>query len=182
MNIEELYERVASLPDRVENRELEEYLLALYGNVLKHKEKEFSCELALALFEQSFTSEPAEFQEAWLQCEHAPDERRISKKFAHPAVATLFDNTDASVLSPFDFTIAVLQFQIAELHNMRGKQLNDEYRYFGLRSETGNYWFNFDPSTNLECGVRCMEDNDESLDAASWSLIGEILEKGRIYE
>jgi hypothetical protein len=30
-----------------------------------------------------------------------------------------------------------------ERHKMNGKQLNEEMRYFGVDSETGNRWFNF---------------------------------------
>ncbi len=36
-----------------------------------------------------------------------------------------------------DYTVAVLQFQIAELHKIKGKQLVDEGRFFGIDSEIG---------------------------------------------
>jgi len=65
---------------------------------------------------------------------------------------------------------------------MKGKQLENKYRYFGIQSETGNYWYNFDPFGNLECGARCMEDNETNFDDLNWSFIGELLENGRIYE
>jgi hypothetical protein len=28
---------------------------------------------------------------------------------------------------------------------MKGKQLEDEWKYYGIDSETGNRWYNFDP-------------------------------------
>jgi hypothetical protein len=83
------------------------------------------------------------------------------------------------------YTIAVLQFQIAELHKMKGKQLNDEGRSFGIDSETGNRWYNFDPYSILECGMRCYLDyceDDEQEFEVSWQTLGDLLEMGRIYE
>jgi hypothetical protein len=32
--------------------------------------------------------------------------------------------------------------------------LENEYRYFGIDSPTGFRWYNFDPCSYLECGVR----------------------------
>ena len=58
-------------------------------------------------------------------------------------------------------------------------------RYFGIDSETGNRWYNFDPMTNLECGARCILDNEDDEDKefiVSWQTLGELLEMGRIYE
>jgi hypothetical protein len=34
-------------------------------------------------------------------------------------------------------------------------------RYFGIVSETGNRWYNFEPMTNSECGLRCILDWEE---------------------
>ncbi|MEM9681065.1 MAG: hypothetical protein AAF901_12155, partial [Bacteroidota bacterium] len=122
------------------------------------------------------------FQDEWLACETAPDENRISKKFTHPAVSPTIDKTNLSELTPYDFTIEVLKFQMAELHKMKGKQLENEYRYLGVQSETGHDWYNFDPFTNLECGARCMGDGEMNFGSLDWSFLGELLENGRIYE
>ena len=69
---------------------------------------------------------------------------------------------------------------------MRGKQLEDKMRYFGVTSETGNLWYNFDPFTNLECGLRGTLDNEEEEEESdfspTWQYLGELLETGRIYE
>ncbi|GHU26826.1 hypothetical protein AGMMS50256_05050 [Betaproteobacteria bacterium] len=88
-----------------------------------------------------------------------------------------------------DYAIAVIEFQIAELHRMAGKQLENEYKYFGIDSETGNRWYNFDPHTNLECGARGLgfadpDEEDEIPETVdySWRLLGELLETGRYYE
>lgn len=68
---------------------------------------------------------------------------------------------------------------------MKGKQLEDPYRYDGIDSETGHRWYNFDPGTNLECGARCCVDagdNKSVLDDISWNFLGDLLEMGRVYE
>ena len=68
---------------------------------------------------------------------------------------------------------------------MKHKQLYDKMRYFGIKSETGHRWCNFDPMTNLECGARCIldsEDDNENDFVVSWQTLGELLEMGRIYE
>lgn len=85
----------------------------------------------------------------------------------------------------FYFTVEVIQFQIAELHKMQDKQFKNEYKYFGINSETKNTWYNFDPFTNLECGINGLlqqpvDDHSEFL--AEWPIIGLLLEIGRAYE
>jgi len=141
--------------------------------------------LLLNLLQNAFTSEPKEFSSEWLSITTAPDERIMSKKFTNPEINLLIDKSVVSDKSGIDYSIAVLQFQIAELHKMKGKQLNDDMRYFGIDSETGNRWYNFDPMTNLECGARCIldsEDDDDMEFIVSWQTLGELLEMGRIYE
>ena len=61
-----------------------------------------------------------------------------------------------------DFTQNVLIFQIAELHRMRDKELQNPQRYSGINSETDNWWYNFDPFTNLECGAEWFLDSADS--------------------
>ena len=182
MTLEEFYDRIENLSGQYDNRDLEEYLLALYGKVMENKDKELTYDLAIKMIEEAFTAPSVEFKNEWLDCNTAPDENIISKKFTNPDISSSINKENTSTLEPFDFTIAVLKFQIADLHKMRGKQLDDEYRYFGIDSETGNRWYNFDPFGNLECGARCMGDNDLDFEYLDWSFIGELLENGRIYE
>ena len=182
MNAEEFYEKIDDLPQDHENRDLEEYLLALYRNVQKYKEEKLTYDLVFKMISEAFTSEAAIFDNGWLSYETPPDVNRMSRKFTNPEISNAIDKTNRSQLEAFEFTEAVLRFQIAELHKMRGKQLSDEFRYFGIDSETGNRWYNFDPFGNLECGARCMVDGEDSFDTLEWSFIGELLENGRIYE
>ena len=182
MNFEEFYDEINNLPNNYKNRDLEEYLLALYEKVIEYKEEKLTYDLAIKIISESFTSNAVEFQENWLNCTIPPDENIINKKFTNPEISQSIDKTNHSQLEPFEFTIETLKFQIAELHKMRGKQLDNEYRYFGINSETGHRWYNFDPFGNLECGVNCMQDNDENFETIDWSFIGILLENGRIYE
>jgi hypothetical protein len=182
MNPTEFYHHISKLPNRYENRDLEEYLLALLKLVERNKNKELTYDLILEIIHEAFTSEPAVFNNDWLVCSSAPDENRMSKKLTNPEIGEQIDKSNSADLSPYDFTIEVLKFQIAELHKMRGKQLENEYRFFGVESETGNSWYNFNPFANLECGAKCMEDNEMDFNSLDWSFIGELLENGRIYE
>ncbi len=182
MTATEFYDHISEFPEIFENRDLEEYLLALYKIIEDNKNEPITYGLILTMLKDAFTSDLYNFQNEWLNCNIAPDENRMSKKFTNPEISSSIDKSNSSDLSPYDFTIEVLKFQIAELHKMRGKQLDNEYRFFGIESETGNYWYNFDPFENLICGARCLEDNDVDFDSLDWSFIGELLENGRIYE
>jgi len=182
MTIDQFYKKITELPTKHKNRDLEEYLLALYALVLENTEKEMNMDLFFNLLESAFTASPIPFDESWLAIEAAPDGNRINRKFTNPAFADSVDKNNASEMQPLEFTLEVIRFQIADLHKMRGKQLDDKYRFFGIDSDTGNRWYNFDPFGNLECGARCMEDNNDVIDNADWSLLGELLEDGRIYE
>lgn len=158
----------------VEKRDLETYLLALFKLAEQEKGQTLTADLLLKLLQSAFTSEPKKFNPEWLKIVQAPDEK-------------IFINSKAnsSTNGEFDYSIAVLKFQIAELHKMKGKQLEDEGRYFGIDSETGNRWYNFDPDSILDCGMRCYLDNgedDKQEFEVSWRTLGDLLETGRIYE
>ena len=181
MIITNLYREISLFRDKYENRDLEEYLSSLLMLVEREKSQTLTPELLLKVLQDAFTFEPAEFNSDWLRITDAPDSNIMSKKFTNPE----FSSGVVPNESGLDYTIAVLHFQISELHKMRDKQLLDEYRYFGIDSETGNRWYNFDPLTNLECGAACMLDNTEDEDASvelTWQTLGELLEMGRIYE
>lgn len=185
MTHNEFYENISALKDNFENRELETYLLSLLSLVEQNKNQNLTADLLLKLLQNAFTSEPKEFNSEWLSITTAPDENIMSKKFTNPELNLSIDKSVVSDKSGIDYSIEVLQFQITELHKMKGKQLDDDMRYFGINSETGNRWYNFDPMTNLECGARCILDSEEDEDkefVVSWQTLGELLEMGRIYE
>jgi hypothetical protein len=160
----EFYDAVRAIIKRTVNRDLEEYLLALLALMRQALGQPMSRELILRLLEQAFTAEPESFDEAWLAIIEPPDD----------ILESPLDPNDPQASA---YSESVLKFQIAELHKMRSKQLIDDNRYFGLSSETGHDWYNFDPHTLLECGAAGLGEVD-----CSWSTLGELLEMGRIYE
>lgn len=186
MTFDKFIREIDQLSDSFEDRDLETYLLAIYKNLKDNEsiylKEDVTLDLILCILKESFTSEPYSFDETWLAITESPDPNRLSRVFTTPALKDQFDKTNLATTYGMDFTMEVLRFQISELYKMRGKQLEDENRYFGVDSETGNRWYNFDPFMNLECGARCMEDNEDEIDKLDWSFIGNLLEDGRIYE
>ncbi len=180
--LEFLYKCVAKFRDTQTNRDLEEYLLALYKIVQENKDSIFTIQLAVNMLEKAFTAEPAEFKEEWLEITESPQTNAMSRKFTNPEIKDKIDKTRVRHVSDYDYTLEVIKFQIAELHKMRGKQLEDEFKYFGITSETGHSWYNFDPIGNLECGTSCMLAHNENLANIDWTFIGDLLEDGRVYE
>lgn len=165
---------------------LENYLLALYKNLLDNKPYYLTTQPTLSILahilETSLTSEPALFDKEWLKIITPPEDNRMSHKLTHPTIKDQLDKSPRSTLQGLDFTLAVLEFQIAELHKMQGKQLIDPYRYFGIDSETGHRWYNFDPFANLTCGLARMIAHEQDITSLDWSFLGNLLEDGRIYE
>lgn len=185
MTQNEFYQHICKLEDNFENKDLETYLLSLLKLVDQEKSRSLSADLLLKLLQNAFASEPTDFKEEWLSIMTAPDENIMNKKFTNPEINSSIDKSIVSDKDGIDYTIAVLQFQISELHKMKGKQLENDMRYFGLQSETSNHWYNFDPMTNLECGAACILDKSDESEKefiVSWQTLGELLEMGRIYE
>ncbi len=163
MTYDEFYNHIEQFPKEVTNRDLETYLLALYSLTTQHKDNIFTATLCLELLKQAFTETPVLYNEKWTTIRTMPE-------------------TDS--MSAFDYTQAVILFQIAELHRMRGKELNNEMRSFGITSETGYDWYNFTPLDFLECGARGLCDyiGEEETIANDWYFLGYLLDLGRYYE
>ena len=182
----EFYEHICSFPERFENRNLESYLSALFLLVQETEDAALNVDKLLHLLETAFTSEAIAFDNKWLLIRSAPDENVMSRKFTNPEIQPPSDKSTESEYKGKEFTLAVLRFQIAELHRMRDMPHVNKSEYLGLASETGNYWYNFDPFTNLECGARCLIDSGGDGTSheliCNWETLGELLEMGRVYE
>ena len=98
MTYDEFYNCIEQLPKEVTNRDLEAYLLALYGVVEQYKEIPFSPTLCLELLKEAFSAKTATYEEQWTSIRTMPEETEH--------------------LSAFAYTQAVILFQIAELHRM----------------------------------------------------------------
>ncbi|SIS73998.1 hypothetical protein [Chryseobacterium gambrini] len=169
-----------NLSNNIKKRDLKTYLLALLKLVEQVRQKPLTSDLLSKILKDAYTSEPTKFDNEWLKIVKVPDPKAIYSIFEGKAK---YASEDLGIY----YTLAVIKFQIAELHKMKGKQLEDEWRYFGIDSETGNRWYNFDPDSILECGMRCYldhgddESNNEEFEV-SWQTLGDLLEMGRIYE
>ena len=83
------------------------------------------------------------------------------------------------------YSAEVIKFQLAELSRMRASgQLADESKFFGIVSPSGHGWYNFDPFSLLECGMRGLMDHagEDAPVRGGWEILGELLEMGRTYE
>lgn len=185
MTYKEFYDAVASFRNRFQERDLEVYLRTLYQLLQPYKERGITTEQLLTLLETAFSAEAPAFKEEWFSYTAPPDLNVMQKKLTADTIRDKVDRSIVTELSGYEFAEATLLFQIADLRRMIGKQLEDENRYFGVTSETGNSWYNFDPFTYLECGACGLADNSDDEDTfllMSWETLGFFLEMGRIYE
>ena len=73
----------------------------------------------------------------------------------------------------------ILLFQISDLYRYRQSKKHP-VDYFGSISPTGNMWYNFDPTSYIECALAGISDNRR--DDATWENLALFLELGRNYE
>lgn len=181
MNNNNFENAVHTLLQDAPERNLEAYLLALY-QLLPKQDGTCTAEQILQLLSQAFTASFSIYQGQWAHIA-VPNDEIIWLKFTNPDVTS---NLEKPVLAnDLAFTQQVLQFQIHELHSMRGKQLEDKYRFFGIDSDAGHRWYNFTPQDNISCGLAGVLDNladDDSPISFTWGFIGLLFEMGRIYE
>ncbi|MDI9638059.1 hypothetical protein QQ054_27935 [Oscillatoria amoena NRMC-F 0135] len=91
------------------------------------------------------------------------------------------------VESPFEEVERILKVQIVDLVQLEasGSILLPE-SYFGLQSLSGRRWYNFDIGSYLERGTAFLENieiyDEEYAQSSGWSMVGEILERGRAVE
>lgn len=191
MTLKEFEQQTFTFQDK-DGRDLETYLLALLNLVTHNKKKAATPGLLLELLAAAFTATPATLDKTWLQITSAPETRaekrrldayRTTNEVAQPTQPTPDPFAGRSV-DGIDYTIEVLQFQAAECYKMRGKQLADKWRTMGIDSETGNRWYNFDPISNISCGLQYFLDtaDEEAPFEVDWATLGHLLEMGRIYE
>ena len=146
-----------------ESRPLEEYLRSVWALVLGHSSAEPSWDQIGEWLVTALTAPAAPFDQAWLSFRDPPAEGEGTPR------------------EEFD---ATLLFHIANLCRMRGGTLEEEWRYVGSESPTGNDWYNFDPLTYLECALVGMSACNEDAHPLTpgWRLFASFLELGRTYE
>lgn len=135
MTNREIYRIVTGFSEKVEKSSLpslEKYLSSLWSIVSQERHVALTAEKFVEWLAQAFVAPAPDFNTDWLQ------------RTSHNSDACGFDGWENLIL-----------FQIADLRRMdEAGLLQNEYRYFGIDSPTGTRWYNFDPLTYLECGVR----------------------------
>jgi hypothetical protein len=127
--------------------------------------------ILLEMYQRSFDSEPPDFDEAWMKLTEAPsiEPERIEAR---------------------DVALQTVAFLAADLRRMEEAGILSQdptILYGGVDSPTGNRWYNFDPSTFIECGARGAldlvgDDSEREIATISWGEVASIIELGRIYE
>src|SRR5579872_628592 len=145
-------------------RSLEEYLSALWGCIQQVQAENITFLLLARLLEDAFIVDSLPFDENWLQYDTPPNLHKVSKEKA------------------FSVLRQMICYQIADLHRMdQADLLNNQFRYYGIDSPTGQRWFNFDPASFLECAVQSIQ-QDSAFTDASWTDLAIVLWLGQIYE
>ena len=178
MTIEELIDKIGETESafKSSNKNLEEYWRSMYRAAIEIKDEKPTLQLFFELITKSINYPPLDFKPEWLNSISPPESNLFD------ATVKIGKEGVKSEFKEFEFFTKVLEFQIAELRKMKGKQLENEHKYFGIDSETGNRWFNFDPLGILECGLGGFRANGFNKDLENWIFLGEIIEMGRIYE
>lgn len=175
----QLYQRVTGFETE---RRLEDYLRALWAITRPHRDEPITANRVANLFERALVAEPAAFDPSWY---------------------TTYEITPDDTGEPYRDWENTILFQITDLRRMDDEGIiDDDERYFGLTSPSGAHWYNFDPVTYLECGVRGLvggfeadevvvlvpsDDGDHDspvfpLDSFGWDDFTELLWFGQHYE
>lgn len=159
-NLNDFYKAIAQVSNTNDSTPLKRFLLGLYKGVFDNKNEEATYDLFLELFKKALKNESNVVDESWLEILEPPN---------------------IEVYEPVEYCLQVIRFQIAELEKMESDQLSLEDEMFGVESEEGHSWYNFDPFTNFECGIHGLIDSHYK-ESLSWATLGEIIETGRVYE
>jgi hypothetical protein len=145
-------------------RSLEEYLRALWGLIQQAQSHRVTYALLGQLLHDAFLAESLPFDETWLQYDAPPDLDEDGNRRS------------------FSLLQHMICYQIADLHRMaQAGLLENEWRYFGIDSPTRHRWFNYDPSSYLECAAQTLRVDGVSTDAG-WIDLAILLWLGQIYE
>lgn len=174
----ELYRAVTELFAKHEHtrRSLEEFLRALRPRLQQHAgEPAIAADAFVALLDDALTFPPPPADEGWREEDLENDDDT-------PRTAEAVDG--------------LLRSQILDMEDAAaGGLLEDDLRYFGkhvdrppgARRANDDGWFNWDPLTFIECGVRGTFGDDDAdravpLEQLTWEHVGHFLWAGQNYE
>lgn len=134
----DLYSAISDLGEHygAQGRTLEQYLRALLGVARQYQQRQdrdtVSLEDVYQILEQAWIAEPSPFDAAW----------QVQYSDLNPQHRD-FSGWEATLIR-----------QIVDLREMQEVgTLENEQRYFGVDSPRGTRWYNFDPTTYLECAM-----------------------------
>lgn len=167
-----MYEIIEKLGPKLEENtpSLEQYLSALWQVVSAGQEKLLSDKQVVEWLGAAFEQRSPEFRQEWLSVQKGD--------------LYLRDSYDDATFEDWENLIL---FQIADLKRMdETGMLDDEYKFFGIDSPSGERWYNFDPSGYLKCAATAVfgQDNDSDREGEpfSWGDFIQFLICGQIYE
>ncbi|MDX2302376.1 MAG: hypothetical protein NW226_06225 [Microscillaceae bacterium] len=185
---EKLYAELKKIEPKIDQIKitLEEYLRALLGLAYENMDNSPSLDIFLKMLKKAFIADPLPFEESWLKIQDPPiEDYDLDLSHLQDGVELIKHETK-SPEDDFRYLEEVLHFQIAELKRMEIKQPQSQGKYFGIESESGHHWYNFEPFANIEAGIRGYIENLRNgaypVGAVTWRTLGEIIELGRIYE
>ncbi len=190
---QEFRSAVLAITDKQEGENIdsvENHLLSLWAVIKKYEKYEPSYSLFANILAEAFETQPCQFDEQWLSYENDifwvyQNDSFAIKEYRNDEWIVTENN-----VNDFEILKHVIFFQIADLHRMNSRQLNDPYRYLGIDSPTGNRWYNFDVVTYWECATAGMEacldmpdhPRKKSFDICTWATLAKLLQLGRSYE
>lgn len=162
------FDALSGIETNPQNRNFEEYMLALYGLLLNTSPQSCSASLLLGLLKEAYHAPVYPFDDEWLDSAAQPEfEDLITAK----------NQEDG-----FSLLLNVMRFQIAELHRIGEKWPSEEEQMYGYTSPTGTRWENLQPIYNLKSGIRCMKDYKMDTEKITWQYLAAAFEFGRVYE
>lgn len=166
---------------------LEEYLRSLWALIQRDRLLEPTWDLILTILKEAFVSPPLLFDPDWLKFNQPLDWEYQEDEYVLMGIKGNNRTVIERGVEPIRLLEETILFQISDLFRMRDNQLNNEFRYLGVKSPTGNTWYNFDVFTYLKCATGGQEDHMGKNTVVQnhecdWVFFAVLLELGRLYE
>ncbi|GIK63600.1 MAG: hypothetical protein BroJett018_13940 [Chloroflexota bacterium] len=139
---------------------LDAYLSSLYALIQPYRESKPVWNLFAQLLSRAFSHESLPFNPDWLQYTTYPE----------------------PTLPEFEQVEKMILFQIADFHRMGESGLLDlspGRLWMGVNSPTGHRWYNFHPTSYLECAARGSSQMETT---CTWGFFQHFLLMGQVYE
>ncbi len=164
---------------------LEEYLRSLWSGIKQNRSEVPSLALFARLIEKAFSEAPLSFDNSWLQYDRPLSWNKVDGEYVIEGLDGMKLVYLERQVNDFRILEHTILFQIADLHRMSDKQLNDPHRYLGVSSPTNHVWYNLDVRDFLDTGTNVQGEYESWPDEeihVDWGDLAGILEVGQSYE